>query len=563
LSVNGHGIELPSSWLRQRRSRRGDFARLRSQTRFGGGYTAEKTVWLDYVWPVAGGTTTVDYQVGASSSDSHMTSITNDSGRAVAVSGAVSLTNAVLSPGSHGGGDEWSVAARFAGVAVDQGATVNSATFQLRCQNTWNASPNVIKFYISAQAADNAGALTATSGDLNTTARPRTTATAIVDWSSVTVDTWYSVDITSVVQEVVNRAGWANGNAIVILVDTHADTTLSEWQDFYSYDGAAASAPKLSVTYASGGGSTSPITTRIGGGSAFASNPAGRGALMSAVSGAASMRGYLAALATTSPIFARLASSSSIQAALRGRAPLALQAAGAGAVVAGLRGRGSAGARASGASHATGNLRGFGRPTANLIGASSVVAEARGRGDLRSAFVGSAAVYGYLAVLSTTSPIFARITAASALYAAARGRYAASMRLVGASIVYGRASASGGLSVRIVAAATERAAARGRGAAQARAVASGYVVAVPHAIGRLSAVDAAGAALYGRAADAVPPGIGIVTLTPTASDPDILVTVLRADVGVAATGPGPGTMARRPALATTGARPDPAISGRG
>lgn len=229
---------------------------MRSQTRYGGGYTAESVVWLDYVWPTAGGSTTVDYQVGASSSDSHMTSITNDSGRAPTLSGAVSLTNAILSPGSHGNNDEWSVAARFSGVAVAQGATISSATFQMRCQNTWNAAPNVIKYYVSAEASDNAAALSATSGDLNTTARPRSTATTIVDWTSLTVDTWYSVDITAIVQEIVNRAGWSSGNAIVILVDTHADTTLSEWQDFYAYDGAAASAPKLSITYASGGGPT-------------------------------------------------------------------------------------------------------------------------------------------------------------------------------------------------------------------------------------------------------------------------------------------------------------------
>lgn len=37
-------------------------------------------------------------------------------------------------------------------------------------------------------------------------------------------------------------------------MDTHEDTTVNEWQDFDAYDGSAAGAPKLDVTYTTGGG---------------------------------------------------------------------------------------------------------------------------------------------------------------------------------------------------------------------------------------------------------------------------------------------------------------------
>lgn len=203
--------------------------------------------------------TTLNLQVSTGNNDSRMKDITNDSGRAVTSTGVCSLTETILSPGSHGGNDELSVAALFTGAAAIQGKTINSATFQLRANATYNASPNVVKFYVSAHDVDSPASLSATSGDLNTTARPRTTATAVWTQTNITSGTWYSVDITSVIQELADRPGF--GGTIVILVDTHEDTTLNEWQDYDSYNGAAAGAPKLDIDYSAGGGAPSGIMT--------------------------------------------------------------------------------------------------------------------------------------------------------------------------------------------------------------------------------------------------------------------------------------------------------------
>jgi len=200
---------------------------------------------------------TLNLQVAASGGDSDMGSIANDVGRSVTSSGIISLTRTILSPGSHSNNDEWTIAARFTGVTIPQGSTINSAAFQMRANATYSASPSVIRLYVSAQASDNAGALSSSSGDLNTTARPRSTASATVVQTSITGGVWTSVTITSVIQEIVNRAGWSSGNAIVILVDTHEDTTVGEWQDYDAYDGSAAGAPKLDIDY--GGASTALV----------------------------------------------------------------------------------------------------------------------------------------------------------------------------------------------------------------------------------------------------------------------------------------------------------------
>lgn len=195
--------------------------------------------------------TTLNLQVATGNDDSLTGSGANNAGRSVTGSATVTLTDAILPPGSHGNNDECTIAARFTGAAAIQGTTINTATFQMRANATYDAGGNVVKFYVSAHDADSPAALTNTAGDLNITARPRTTATAVWTQTAVTGGNWYTVDITSVIQELADRPGF--GGTIVILVDTHEDTTTGEWQDYDSYNGAPAAAPKLDIDYSAGG----------------------------------------------------------------------------------------------------------------------------------------------------------------------------------------------------------------------------------------------------------------------------------------------------------------------
>lgn len=210
--------------------------------------------------------TTLNLQVNASANDAHAGSINNDSGRSVASGAAISsLTDNPVSPGSHGGNNEHSLGCRFTSVTIPNAATISSATFILTAQASYDASPNTVSFLVSAEAADNpvafatagaAGASLRASGAASPPGnRPRTTAVSSAwNQTTVVVDTEYSIDVTSVIQEIVNRAGWVSGNAIVILVDTNTTTTLSEWQDYYSFNGDAAKAPKLNIEYTTSSG---------------------------------------------------------------------------------------------------------------------------------------------------------------------------------------------------------------------------------------------------------------------------------------------------------------------
>lgn len=198
---------------------------------------------------------TLNLTLAANGDDVHGVAVTNDAGKRPDV-GIIS-DGTLLQPGSHGNNDEYTCAARFTGVTIPQGATINSADFSMVADGTYDASPNVVRFWVCCQAADNAGALATTgSADLDGATRPGTTADSTWTQTSVTGGTRYTVSITSAVQEVINRAGWVSGNAIVILVDTHADTTTGEWQDYRAFNhasGGASGGPHLDITYTTGG----------------------------------------------------------------------------------------------------------------------------------------------------------------------------------------------------------------------------------------------------------------------------------------------------------------------
>lgn len=179
--------------------------------------------------------------------------ITNDVGRAVTANFGAAEPVLLVGPGSHSGNGERSYLIRFTDVTIAQAATINSALFKLTGEETYNAGSNVIKFFVSAHASDNSGALVQADDNMTTTNRPRTTATTIQTANSVVLDTVYSIDITAVIQEIVNRSGWTSGSAITIITDCHPDTTTGEWQSYWSYLGSASKAPKLDIDYTAGG----------------------------------------------------------------------------------------------------------------------------------------------------------------------------------------------------------------------------------------------------------------------------------------------------------------------
>jgi hypothetical protein len=179
-------------------------------------------------------TTTVEVRVAASSDDAEERASEN-----------VSLGSSDLELVFDNNGNQ-TVGMRFNGLSIPSGATITKAYVQFQTDKT-HSDPTSLT--VQGEGVDNATTFVKTKGNIST--RPRTAAA--VSWSP---NPWLTVgeagldqqtpDIASVIQEIVNRTGWASGNSLVIII------TGTGKREAEAFDGDAAGAPLLHVEYTSG-----------------------------------------------------------------------------------------------------------------------------------------------------------------------------------------------------------------------------------------------------------------------------------------------------------------------
>ena len=109
------------------------------------------------------------------------------------------------------------VGIRFTNLAVDQGANVTSAFVQFE---TDELSADPITITIQGELSTNASAFSTTANDVTT----RTRTVASLSWSpgnwtqlNETGTEQKTVDISSIINEIVGQGGWANGNSLVLM----------------------------------------------------------------------------------------------------------------------------------------------------------------------------------------------------------------------------------------------------------------------------------------------------------------------------------------------------------
>ncbi|MDH3296067.1 MAG: hypothetical protein OER95_17250, partial [Acidimicrobiia bacterium] len=135
------------------------------------------------------------------------------------------------------------VGVRFTGIEVPQGATITNAWIQFQTDETDTIQTDLT---IRAQDSDDTATFVNSSGNISS--RPVTTAN--VPWSPLawTIvgeagDLQKTPNISAPIQAVVNRAGWTNGNSMVIIFTGSGSRTAE------SYDGFAAAAPLIHIEY--------------------------------------------------------------------------------------------------------------------------------------------------------------------------------------------------------------------------------------------------------------------------------------------------------------------------
>jgi len=145
------------------------------------------------------------------------------------------------------GATQQMVGIRWPAVAIPQGATITSAWVQFY---TDEAQSEPTTLTIRAQAVDNAAAFAATTGNIST----RSLGSASATWSPAA---WTTVgeagpnqrtpELKTLIQAVVNRAGWLSGNALVLVF------TGSGHRTAFAVDASLTKSPVLHVEYSGGG----------------------------------------------------------------------------------------------------------------------------------------------------------------------------------------------------------------------------------------------------------------------------------------------------------------------
>ncbi len=135
---------------------------------------------------------------------------------------------------------------RFNNLNIPQGAVIENAYIQFTYKNGGNVNPCSLDIY--GQDSDNASEFSSGNNNNNISTRPKTTAT--VNWSP---SNWQNSgdagpaqktpDISSVIQEVVNRTNYTSNSSIAILIDGTGRRRA------YSYNGSSSEAPVLTVEY--------------------------------------------------------------------------------------------------------------------------------------------------------------------------------------------------------------------------------------------------------------------------------------------------------------------------
>jgi hypothetical protein len=161
-----------------------------------------------------------------------------------AATGGMSLTSSDLELVYDGSNQK--VGMRFTSVAVPRGATITRAYLQFEADEAQSELTNLA---IQGQAADNAAVFGTASGNISTRAR----TVASVAWSppawglvSEAGPNQRTPELATVVQEIINRTGWASGNALALIITGSGHRTAR------AYEGKPTGTPLLHIEYDNG-----------------------------------------------------------------------------------------------------------------------------------------------------------------------------------------------------------------------------------------------------------------------------------------------------------------------
>ena len=156
-------------------------------------------------------------------------------------SGAMNLTSSDLELVQEA--TTQTIGIRFRALAIPKGATISSAEIEFEIDEPASGTTHLT---LRGEATDNALSFGSSAHNISS----RATTAASVSWSSVAapaVDAKLTTpDLTSLVQEIVNRPGWVSGHSLAFILTGSGKRVVE------SYNGETGAAPKLKITHSGG-----------------------------------------------------------------------------------------------------------------------------------------------------------------------------------------------------------------------------------------------------------------------------------------------------------------------
>lgn len=147
---------------------------------------------------------------------------------------------------------------RFSSAAIPTGSTINTANLTITCKQA--SSTTTVNGVVTGDLESNAATFhtladyQARRGTIVGGADNNKITTANVSWNNIGAwsvnGTYSSPDIKSVIQEIVNQAGWSSSSPIVLFLDDHAGTsTMNSYRTGHAYGSNATMAAELNIDY--------------------------------------------------------------------------------------------------------------------------------------------------------------------------------------------------------------------------------------------------------------------------------------------------------------------------
>jgi hypothetical protein len=155
-----------------------------------------------------------------------------------------STTQTTVSSG-EAGGVTFRSGLRFTTIPIPKGATIISASISLYA----SAAAGIVPLTIRGEIADDAAAWS-TELDFNirriSTYGPVNWASGLGEWN---IDTWeVSPDISSIIQLIIDRPGWAINNDLALFWDSTVSGG-DNYRQAHSFDHSSGNAPKFNASY--------------------------------------------------------------------------------------------------------------------------------------------------------------------------------------------------------------------------------------------------------------------------------------------------------------------------